>query len=136
MMRRDFRRLSTDQAIAEEAEDAKLLPPENELPKRPHDERETTEALPPLVCDGKIHTRHNPRRRALEKRELRGARGDLGNKLDGACTSANDGYVLAIQVDAVIPSGRMKLGARKTLQALQFRILWHVQTTDARDEHP
>ena len=50
---------------------------------------------------------------ALEKRKLSGARGDLGNKLDGACVSTNDGYVLAMQVDAVIPSGRMNWGPAK-----------------------
>jgi hypothetical protein len=110
MMCGNFRRLSANKAIAEEAENAKLLPRENALPKRPHDERETREALPPLGCDGKIHARHNPGRCALEKRKLSGARGDLGNKLDGACVSTNDGYVLAMQVDAVIPSGRMNWG--------------------------
>src|ERR1700722_2877602 len=136
MMSGDFRRLSANKAITEEAEDAKLLPPENELPKRPHDERKTAESLPPLVADGKIQTRHNPGRRALEKRKLSGARGDLGNELDGACTSANHGYVFAIQVDAVIPGGRMKCGARKTLQARQCGVLRHVQATDAGDQHP
>src|SRR5580658_3391043 len=96
MMCGDFRRLSANKAITEEAKDAKLLAPENELPKRPHDERETTESLPPPVSDGKIHARHNPGWGALEKIKLSGARGDLGNKLDGACTSTDDGYVLAI----------------------------------------
>jgi hypothetical protein len=119
MMCGDFRRLSANKAITEEAEGAKLLPPENELPKRPHHGRETTES-PPLSSMGKSMRGTIQGGVRWIKRELSGAGGDLRNKLDGACTSADDGYVLAVQVDAVIPSGRVKLGARKTLQARQF----------------
>src|SRR5580704_6490283 len=135
MMCRDFRCLPANKAIAKEAKHAKLLPPENELPKRPHDQWETAESPLPFFRNRKIHARNDPGRGALEKIKLSSTRSDLRNKLDGACTSADDSYALAIQVDAVIPSGRMKFRAHKTLNARELGILRHVQTTDSRDEH-
>jgi hypothetical protein len=129
--RGDFRRLPSDKAIAQEAEHAKLLPPENVPAKGPHYERDVPEPPFPFLGDGKIHTRHDPRRSALKKVKFSGSRSDLRNKLDGACARADDSYILVIEFNAVIPSGRMKFWARKTLDALDPGILRDVQASNA-----
>src|SRR5271169_3060697 len=105
MMCGDLRRLAANKTVAQEAEDAKLLSPENQLPKRPHDQWEAAESLLPFFRDREIHARHDPWRSALEKKELAHTRSNLRNKLDRARTRANDGDVFAVQVDIVVPGG-------------------------------
>jgi len=46
--------------IAEKAEDANLLPPENVLAQRPAREGNVAEAAPPFFTEGEIETRNNP----------------------------------------------------------------------------
>src|SRR5579864_4197305 len=114
----DFCRLATNKTIPEEAKHAELLPPENELAKRPHDQRETAESPLPFLRNREIDARNDPRRSALEKKELSRTRSDLRNKLDGACSGAHHGDVLAFQIHIVVPIRGMKLWTGKTVDAL------------------
>ncbi len=100
---RDFGGLAANKAIAQEAENAKLLPPENELTKCAHDQGKAAETAPPLFFNRKIHARDDPGRSALEKKKLASARSNLRNELNGARAGAHDGYVLAGEIDLVIP---------------------------------
>src|SRR6266852_219859 len=121
--------------VAEKAEDAKLLTPENILPQGPARDGNASKAALPVLTEGKIEPRHDPSRRALEKMELPGAWRALRDDLDGAGAGANDGDIFSGEVHAVIPGGGMKLGSRKALEARQFRVARDVQRAHAGDKH-
>src|SRR5271167_5037915 len=133
-MRGDFRRFSANKTISEEPQDAKFLAPENELPKGLHDQRETPESLLPFFGEREIHAWHDPRRSALKKIKFAHARSDLRNKLNGACSGADDRDVFSVEVNVVIPSGGVKFRPCKILEAFQARILRDVQASDAGDD--
>src|SRR5580692_12760661 len=120
MMRGDFGRLAANVAIAEEAEHAHFLAPENQLPKRAHGQRETAEALLPFFLDGKIHARDDPRRGTLKEVEFTCARSNLRDELDSACACADDGDALGIEIDGVIPGGGMEFWSCESFDSLQL----------------
>src|SRR5207249_7024819 len=89
--------------IAEKAEDANLLAPEDILPEGPAREWDRAEAALPFGGDGKIEPRDDARWRARDQIEFSNTRRDLRNELCGGGTGAGNGDVLAMWAHAVIP---------------------------------
>src|SRR5204863_9131645 len=92
-----------DGFVAEKSENAKLLAPENILPKSQTGYRYAAKALLPFFGDGEVDPRNDPGRRALKKIELANAGRDLRDELDGAGAGPDDSDVFAFQIHAIVP---------------------------------
>ena len=80
------------------------------------------EAQQGALCDRHVvfvaGHRQEPRRRALEHHEVGRDLGDARNELRGAGAGADHGDALAVQVDGVVPPGRVERRPREVVDAL------------------
>jgi hypothetical protein len=81
-----------------------------------------------------VGLRHDPRRRALEQRQLRGPGRDARHELDRAGAGADHRDLLAGEVDVVAPPRGVERRAVEPLDPGQLRDLRQVQRADPGDQ--